>query len=613
MPAERFASEESGPSATRAAVLWALPVVFLVGVWLWLVFSSGGYATKDWAFQAMTLGVAGIVIAALALFPRRPGQLSLAVLALFTGYAVWVLASNLWAESSATAWQATGRTFMYLLVLTLALTFFASARARLAFKYLVMAGALALLAGCVVRLWTAETAALFVGNRFVFPIGQANAASALFLIPFWPLVWLAAGPDEPAPVRGAAIGLATGLVGLALLTQSRGAVWSLGITLIFLFAVSPGRLRLLMFLVVPGLLMVYAYPALNSYWAQGQAAVSGGIAARTLVVAAVAAGFIGMIVALLEKWVKVSGRMKAIFGTVVLAGCAAGLIYGSITLTQDAGGPMAWFGDRWEQLAGEPALDVPAAAFEPDGTPVPSATRTDVWNDSLQGLRRDLLLGVGSGDRSPSGTADSLVLRVLSETGVVGGVLAFGAMMVSLAGILWPRTVTGWRVIRRRRTGGRPASRWGRDPLAYGWEMALLAAVAYWLVHANLEPLLQMTGITVPALLMLAAALASTDARARTMWPRLSRRLRHRPAGRGQGAEGAQAAEAGMAGQTGTAAIGPSGQGAAALARAYRTTRLRVGHPQPEGLLTAVFRVWLVVLSAAVVILAISDYLLARL
>ena len=241
MPAERFASEESGPSAARAAVLWALPVVFLVGVWLWLVFSSGGYATEDWAFQAMTLGVAGIVIAALAVFPRRPGQLSLAVLALFTGYAVWVLASNLWAESSGNAWQATGRTFMYLLVLTLALTFFASARARLAFKYLVMAGALALLAGCVVRLWTAETAALFVGNRFVFPIGQANAASALFLVPFWPLVWLAAGPDEPAPVRGAAIGLATGLVGLALLTQSRGAVWSLGITLIFLFAVSPGQ------------------------------------------------------------------------------------------------------------------------------------------------------------------------------------------------------------------------------------------------------------------------------------------------------------------------------------------------------------------------------------
>ena len=122
-----------------------------------------------------------------------------------------------------------------------------------------------------------------------------------------------------------------------------------------------------------------------------------------------------------------------------------------------------------------------------------------------------------------------------------------------------------------------------------------------------------MTGITVPALLMLAAALASTDARARTMWPRLSRRLRHRPAGRGQGAEGAPATEAGVAGQTGTAVIGRSAQRAAALARVHKTARLRVGHPQPEGLLTGVFRVWLVMLSAAVVILAVSDYLLARL
>ncbi len=131
-----------------------------------------------------------------------------------------------------------------------------------------------------------------------------------------------------------ALGLATGLVGLAMMTQSRGAVWSMGITLILLFAVSPGRLRLLLYLVVPALLMVYAFPVLDAYWAQGQETLGGGTAARTLTIAILAAGFIGMIVALLENWVKVSGRMKAIFGTVVLAGCAAGLIYGAITLTQ---------------------------------------------------------------------------------------------------------------------------------------------------------------------------------------------------------------------------------------------------------------------------------------
>ena len=580
MPAERFASEEGGASGTRAAV-WALPVVLLVGVSLWLTLSSGGYATRDWAIQAMVLGVAGVIVGALATFPRRPRQLSLAVLALFAVYAVWVLASGFWARSTAGAWQASGRTFSYLLVLALALTFFTSTQARKAFKYLIMASALVLLAASIWRLWTAPDATvLFVGHRFVFPIGQANPAAALFLIPFWPLVWMAAGPEERAPVRGVALGLATGLVGLAVMTQSRGAVWSLGITLVILFAVSPGRLRLLLHLVVPALLMVYAFPVLSTYWTQGQATLGGGTAARTLTIAVLAAGFIGMIAALLEKWVKVSGRMKAIFGIVVLAGCAAGLIYGAITLTQDAGGPMAWFGDRWEQLAGEPALDVPATTFAPDGTPTPAATRAEAWNASLQTARDHLLLGVGAGDTAPSGGADSLVLRVLGETGVTGGALAFGAMLLSLAGILWPRTVAAWRVTRSRAATGRPASRWESDRLAYGWEMALLAAVAYWFIHANLEPLWRMTGITLPAILMLAAALAATDARARMMWPRLSRRLRRRPA---------------------------------ASAKPYKTQRVALGHPQPEGLLTEVFRVGLAVLSLAVVVLAVSDYLLARL
>jgi hypothetical protein len=581
MPAEQFASEESGASGTRAAAVRVLPVVFLVGVWLWLVFSSGGHATRDWAFQAMVLGVAGIIVAVLAAFPRRPGQLSLAVLALFTGCAVWVLASAAWARSTGGAWQAAGRTFMYLLVLALALTFFTTAQARRAFKYLVMAGALALLSACIWRLWTAADATvLFVGHRLVFPIGQADAAAALFLIPLWPLVWLAAGPEERAPVRGVALGLATGLVGLALMTQSRGAVWSVGITLVLLFAVSPGRVRLLLYLVVPALLMVYAFPVLSAYWTQGQATLGGGMAARTLTIAVLAAGFIGMIVALLEKWVKVSGRMKAIFGTVVLVGCAAGLIYGGITLTQDAGGPMAWLGDRWEQLAGEPALDVPATTFAPDGTPTPAATRADAWNASLQTIRDHVLVGVGAGDAVSSGAADSLVLRVLGETGVIGGVLFFGAMLLSLTAVLWPRTVTGWRVTRGRKTTERPTSRWGNDPLAYGWEMALLAAVAYWFIQADMEPLWQMTGITLPALLMLAAALAATDARAGTMWPRLSQRLRHSPA---------------------------------ASIRVRKTHRLPLGHPQPEGLLTGVFRVGLAVLSAAVIVLAVSGYFLARL
>jgi hypothetical protein len=608
--------------------------LLLVGIWLWLVFSAGGYAAKDWAFPALAVGVIGVVAASLLGYPGRPRQLSLAVLALFAAYALWVLASNLWGASSSRAWMATGRTFTYLLVLALALAFFTSSRARTAFKHLLMTASFVLLVICIWRLWSAgDLTQLFVANRFAYPIGHADSAAALFLVPFWPLVWLAAGPAERAPVRGAALGLATGLMGLAMMAQSRSAVWSFGISLIIVFALSPGRLRLLFHLVAPGLLMVYAFPHLNQYWTQNPAILSGGLAARTLTVAALAGGFIGMIVALLESWVKVSGRMKAIFGTVVLAGCTAGLIYGAVTLTQDVGGPMAWFGDTWNLLVSEPAADKPAPSGAAQGTDAVSMpTRADVWRAAWQQSQQTPILGAGA-DNSAAATpsspdpsdgasssqaphADSLVLRVLSDTGIVGGVLVFGAIVLSVGGLLWPRTAAGWSRVRRtrrrgggagaengeRRVGRRRVSRWGSEPMIYGWEMALLAGTAFWFIDANLEQLWRTTGITVAVILMLAAALAAADAQAGALWPRLAAKLRRGPVSQTEtAAEDAPSEEA-----AGAEAAG----GRSRAGRKEKRRRFPHGRLRPEGLLSEAFRVGLIVLSAAVLILAASAYLL---
>ncbi len=654
MPADRSGIEDSAASGTRTAALWALPVLFLTALWLWLAFASGGLATGDWTFPAVACGVIGLGVAVYASYPRRPRQLSLVVLTVLAGYTVWVLLSASWSGSADASIEAAGRTFLYLLIFTLALAFFTSKEARAAFRYLVIAAALALLAVCIARLWTTGSpVALFSEGQFVFPTGRADSAAAIFLIPLWPLLWLASGPEERAPVRGVAIGTATGLVGLALMTQSRSAVWSLAIALVLLFALSPGRVRLLFYIVIPGLLMVYAFPIIDSYRQQWPAMASGGTAARTLTVAVLASGFIGMIVALLEKWIRVTGRMKAIFGIVVLAGCAAGLVYGAMTLTRDTGGPIAWVQDQWEQLAGEPAVDgatagIPAggeAQTENGATP---ATRAAAWNASLSMVRTGSLVGTGADSSSPSTVAapagatgrplaGSLVLRVLSETGIVGGALLFAAMAFAVGGIMWPRTAAGWRATksalgvrkdRRRRHASaaqetvapeRPvdrytATRWGRRPVAYGWEMALLAGIVYWFAQANLDPLWQMTGATAPALLMLAAALAATDARARTMWPRLGRRLRRRPA----------AATQPTAVEKAPPTTGPTDDTwelvAPAVLRRYiahpsRSRRLRALLPkhrrlQPPGRLSAIFRYCLMVLSVAVVALAVAAYVL---
>jgi len=159
-----------------------------------------------------------------------------------------------------------------------------------------------------------------------------------------------------------------------------------------------------------------------------------------------------------------------------------------------------------------------------------------------------------------------------------------------VGGMLWPRLAVGWgqagRAWRRRKgpsaAGGgadhaaRIGSRWGDRPMAYGWQMALFAGAAYWFVQASLDPLWHVPGATIPALLMIAAGTAITDARAGILWPRAHRWL-----------------------QRGTPESASRGR--------------LVGRLRPRGPLSQGFRIGLGILSAAVIIFAASAYLLVHL
>ena len=563
MPVDRSTTDDTGRPGSRIPLLSILPIAFLLGMWLWLAFSYGGHPAGQWLVPVLVLAFFGLVVAVLIAYPRRPRQLSLAVLGLLGAYSVWAASSTLWAASSGRVWLESGRTFAYLLVLALALVYFTATSARAAFRYLLLAAAFLLLAVCVWRLWaTSDLSGVFLSHRLTYPASDPNKAAAMFLISFWPLMWLASGPNERAPVRGLALGLATGLLALATLTQSRGAMWSMAITLVLMFLLSPARLRLLFYLLVPALLMAYAFPQLNKYWVQGPGTLTGALAARTLTVAVITAAFIGMILSLLESWVRVSRRMKAVFGAAILVACVAALVYGAMTLTKDEGGPFAWMSQTWRQFTTDSARQSTATSTEAGRsrfTELSSAGRVGIWRVAWREFEGAPWLGVGAGNfplhydrlRTDTGYADeprqahSITLQVLGDTGIVGGILAFGGILVAVIGILWPRVAAGWRRSRqtwlqtrgeRRATrahlpGGRgDASRWGADPMVYGWEIALLVGAAYWFVHANVEWLWQVAGVSIPALLMLAAGLASADARAGSMWPRITRWFPQKPA-----------------------------------------------------------------------------------
>jgi hypothetical protein len=125
---------ESG-SRLRRAGIWGAPLAVLFVVWLWLVYSSGGFITHQWLPPSLALGVFGLIVSLLVAYPRRPGQLSLAALLLFGGYSIWVAVSALWADSPTRVWLESGRTFTYLLVFALAVVFLSDQGARRVFRY----------------------------------------------------------------------------------------------------------------------------------------------------------------------------------------------------------------------------------------------------------------------------------------------------------------------------------------------------------------------------------------------------------------------------------------------------------------------------------------------
>ena len=619
-----FAGSAVPENGTRRALsVWVVPVAGLVGLWLWLAFSSGGYSAEQWLPPSLALGLFGLVACLLIAYPRRPGQLSLAVLTLFGCYGVWVALSALWASSVTRVWMESARTFSYVLVFALALVYFTDPAARRAFRYLLMGAASVLLAVCVWRLWSAsDVAALFFEKRFTFPVSYPNNAGALFLVSFWPLMWLATSREERAPVRGVALGLATGLLGLAVMTQSRGAIWSLAVATAFMFLLTPTRLRMLFYLVVPTLLMVYAFPNLNRYWVNGPEATGGAVAGRTLLVAALTAVFIGMIVALLERWVNVSRRMKGVFGTVILLGVVAGIVYASVLVTSTAGGPIKWVTQSWREFTGRTNAEwstEPTSRF----TLVSSTGRVAIWRVAWLEFKSAPVLGVGAdnfifeNDRlrpeesSKPQQAHSIELQVLGETGIVGGFFAFGGILAILVGVLWPRCAAGWlgargTWLRRRKSEPPPGSttacsrwcnpRWGTDPGVYGWEIALLVGAAYWLVHASVDWLWQMAGVTIPALLFVAAAISSVDARAGVLWPRLRRRPRS--------AKTPDASQTAEVNDTQERQVDIGRQG-----RVVRRQRREDGRLQPPGLLSHVYRALVVTLSLAVLVGAGLPYL----
>ena len=321
-------------------------------------------------------------------------------------------------------------------------------------------------------------------------------------------------------LRAALLALAVMLMEIAVLPQSRGALWTFVIVAPWFVLLTPHRFRGLLNLGIVTGLAALAWPALNAVWAEGsgrsaqavgaaaaiarEAAFEGVVhhalliillcGAAAFVLSAAASAVEARISPLGSRWVRGIGIALVV---VALLGAILGLV-----ALQRAEGDLGAFAQRaWEQVTSDrpPAGDATSRFSE-----LGFSGRITQWRVAWRAFREQPLLGVGaqnfdfyfSEHRSTSlivRHAHSQPMQVLADLGLPGA----AAYALFLLGAL----ALG---IRTRFRARRPEN---QAALA-----AALLAVGSWVVHSSADWLWQLGGVTWPAMLLLGGLVASGSA-----------------------------------------------------------------------------------------------------
>ncbi len=485
----------------------ALPSQLLaVGVLLVLVASEAGYGDTNWPPAALLLLGLLVVTAIVVGIPRRPGALQLAGLGLFAGYAAWSFLSITWAGVSADAWEAADRTGAYLVVIALFLLWPPGPRGVWLLLAVFSLG-VALIG--LVELLRADAAAapggFFIDVRFAEPAGYINANVAMWTLGLFGCVAVAAVPRAHPALRGAALGAATLLGGLALLGQSRGWVFALPLALLLLLVISPDRLRIALGAILLAVaLLPIRRTLLDVHDLYTPARFDGLLSDATaaLMLVSVLAAVAGAVWAFAERRAPVGEGTRrrlalGVGGLIVALALGAGVV--GLVAADDPAGELR---DTWSEFK-QGYSDEPASESESRFGSAGS-NRYDFWTVAWNGFQDEPLRGLGAENfqrlylkeglstekpRYPH----SLELEVLSGLGIVGALLLGGALLALL---------------------GAAARALFASREARGAAAAAVGLFAYWLLHASVDWFWAFFALTGSALaaLALAASLSAPPA-----------------------------------------------------------------------------------------------------
>lgn len=469
-------------ASSRAVPALAAGTGFVCGVSPLL---RGYYSFGTWGPIALVALVVfmGVLVAARDWTPgwalAPPGALA--------ALAVVQVASSRWADSATQAVAEAQRTVLYAVGAALLVHLARTVESRRQLCRGIAAGVLVAAGVLLVQLF-AEDADLFLRGRVQGTLGYVNGQAAALLLGFWPAVAVAQCARR-SWVAAAGMATAVLLLGLALLTQSRGGVAALALSMLAMTVLMPGRPLRVAALLLIGVLAAAAYPLLDEVYASSDPVTglpergAARTAALVIVLGAAAAAAL---------WVPVRrlvGRLPASSERVVAIAAVAAVMAGLVAVLPSAG-------DRWERFKSLDAVSTESRLTSGGGN------RYDFWRIAVSTWAEHPLGGVGAGNydapyfeqrrslediRQPH----SIELQALAETGLLGG----AALALLLASVVV--------AVARARRGSEVADDEHRALTlgAAGW--ALL-----WAIHTSVDWLHLLPGLTLSALAALAVLLA---------------------------------------------------------------------------------------------------------
>jgi O-Antigen ligase len=426
-------------AAALARIVWlALPAIATLA----LAAQDGGSLTGDWMPWALVAVIAAGGMLAFDVMRLRRG-LGLAALGCFGGLALWSGLSAFWAWLPGEAATEASRALFYAAAFAIVLVAVRTQRdAATMVALIAVATGLVTLYGCA-RLAQGAPESWMIYNRLGWPTGYPNTSAAIGVLAFWTLVGVGAERRLLWPARAAALGAAVPALGFAVLTQSRGAAFTLVLVSPFAIALVRERLRLSAFLLVAGAGLLPALPALRTALDAGTVAAAGDAAARLLLGAVLVAGLGAAIAVADQRYSLTPERRRTLGRSAAVAVALAAVLIAGVALQQNAPERIrnAWSSFTKVDAQGDSGPHLLSV----------ESNRWDVWKVAAGDLASRPVTGYGAGSFGPTylidGKSDEAPAQAhgqlqewASTLGLPGLLLGVGVGAIGLAGLLRRRT-----------------------------------------------------------------------------------------------------------------------------------------------------------------------------